>query len=174
DAVGRRAGGQLHAQRAVAIGRLGLVQHRAQVFFLGQRALDGGHATAMAIGAVELDRRPRIERPVDGLERGGLLVLRADRYDLAGAIDVIEALISDDGRLAVFVHDLLYHLGPGWLLVLREGQVSRHEKRTVRARRRGKAGRKHFTGLLRTGGGRERQRRDVADGRAAEFLLLDI
>ena len=103
------APGELHAQRAVAIGAFRLVQHGAQDFFLGQRAFHHGHATAAASVGVEFDRISRFERLVDRIERRCFLVLCTHRYDFAGAKKVIEMLIADDGWRAVFVHDLLDH-----------------------------------------------------------------
>ena len=166
--------GQLHAQHAVAIGALGLAQHRGQRFLLGLRALHDGHAAAAAGVAVELERGFRIERLVDGLERGRFLVLGADRYDRAFAIDVIEVLIADDGRRAVFVHDLLDHVGLRRLLVLRKGQVAGDEISAVGARGRREAADSTSPFCLGPAGRLKFSARDVADRGAAEFLLLDV
>jgi len=58
----------------------------ANRFLFGLRPLDHRHAAAADRIAVELERGLGIERLVDGVERGRLLVLRADRNDRAGAI----------------------------------------------------------------------------------------
>ena len=172
DAVGRRARDELHAQYAVAVRALGLGQHGARFLGLGLRALDHRHATAADGVAVELDGGPRVERLVDRFQRGRFLVLAADGHDRALAVDVIQMLIADDGGHAVFAHDFLDHVGLRRLLVLREGQIARHEISAVGARGRGEAGREHLAVLFRTGGEAEIQRRDIAG--AAEFLLLDV
>ena len=72
DPVRRRARRQLDAERAVAIGALGLAQHGVKFLFPGLRALHDGHATAADSVAVELDGGSRIERLVDRFERASL------------------------------------------------------------------------------------------------------
>jgi len=57
-------------------------------------------------------------------------------------------LIPDDGWRAVFIHDLLDHIGFGRLPVLRKCEVSGDEISAVGARRRGEAARKHFACLF--------------------------
>src|SRR5260370_10072221 len=90
DPVGCDAQRELHAQRAVAIGAFGVVQHGVQGCFFCLRAFHDGGGTALAVGAVELDRSPRIERPVHGLESGRFLVGGSHAYNLSRAIHLIE------------------------------------------------------------------------------------